>query len=84
MRLTITIGLAAILFAPGIISQDEVGCFVEGECFDAQFVDQASAEDPYECLDYCQQTDGCLHFTHFSDSGACVAFADCPSFDQER
>ncbi len=57
--------------------EELIGCFVEGECYRSLYLDEEATEDEYACLDFCKGVDGCLYFTYFFDTSACVAFANC-------
>ncbi len=81
MKLSI-VSIVCILFMQCVISQDTIGCFVEGECFQSLYIDEEATEDEFECLEFCQETDDCLYFTYFANSRACVALANCDVFDQ--
>ena len=58
-----------------------IGCFVPHQCLGASGVGLTALASPEECLDYCSGITDCHFFTHYADSGYCLAFSDCPASD---
>ncbi len=62
------------LLAVPCLAQDDIGCYVQGECLRSLILKEDPAEDPFQCLEECQlYEDGggasCEYFTYFADSG---------------
>ena len=56
---------------------ENIGCFVQGECASSLFIDSTDTYDAQGCLEFCRTILNCNQFTHYSDSGACLAFFNC-------
>ncbi len=56
-------------------------CFVEGQCL-GSFLGTLEADDAEDCLEVCQETDGCGWFSFDSSDGLCLLTADCQEVDE--
>lgn len=80
MLLLISILVVTVL-PPVILAQSSIGCFVSGECRESLVVDSmVNSASPEDCLEFCDQTVDCNHFSHYDDANVCFAFANCVSF----
>ena len=64
-------------------SQDEIGCFISGECTNSPFIDYTDTDDAQGCLEFCQSFLNCNQFTHYSDTKGCFAFYNCAQLSDE-
>ncbi len=71
-----------VLLACSTLAED-VGCFVPGECTSSPLVGDWSTPDPQECLELCQELDGCRFFTHYALEGHCLGLAACVRLSQD-
>ena len=75
--------LMLLVSLPALLAQDnEIGCFVEGECVDSLFLDFSETEDAQGCLEFCQNSLNCNHFTYYSDSNGCFSFLNCNALSE--
>ena len=66
MLLTLTFALALISSAN---SQDSsIGCYVDGECLQSNFIGVTEVDGLQECHQFCLQEEGCNFFTFYRDS----------------
>ena len=56
-------------------------CFVEGQCL-GSFLGTLETDDAEDCLEVCQDTDGCGWFSYDSSDGLCLLTADCQEVDE--
>ena len=68
----------ALLLLPiaAFAQQCDIPGFCEGSTIGVSFFDT-----DIECIQFCQETDGCEWYSYNSDSSLCSAFADCPTLD---
>ncbi len=73
-----------MLFVSVVIADDVVGgCFVPGECIFSAYLREWPTPDPQECLELCQELDGCDFFTHYGNGDYCTGFADCIELSEQ-
>ena len=72
------------LFAKSVVTQDSIGCFVEGECLNALLVAATVLESPSECLEFCRGKSECQYFTYYETQQSCFAFHNCPEISDDQ
>lgn len=65
------------LFTRSAVTQDSIGCFVDGECLDALLVAATVLGSPSECLEFCRGKPECQYYTHYESQQSCFAFHNC-------
>lgn len=61
--------------------QEEIGCFVTGECTGGNIVANYPEESASKCLADCQQDPTCSYFSFFEETGVCSLYETCDFSD---
>ncbi len=72
-----------ILIISKLCITDEIGCFVHGECVESPYVEDWAVTSAQECLELCQQFDGCEYFTYLGLEDYCLGFSACVELGQD-
>ena len=76
------ISLALVLTLPqGHMFQEDLGCFVQGECIGSKAVGFSLSDSGADCLDFCGTVNSCNYFTYYGYDDNCLAYEDCPDFN---
>ena len=60
-----------LLSIPATFGQDDIGCYVPGQCLRSLILNKSIVDSPEECLANCKQWEGgieCKYFTFYTDS----------------
>lgn len=73
--------MSVINLAKKTFWQDDIGCFIPGECKDSLLLSEVHADSSGECLQECKDYEfgddrDCEDFTYYEDSGASLKKCD--------
>ena len=60
--------LVSIFISIPVRGQDSIGCYVDGECLQSNFIGVTEVDGLEECRQFCLDREGCIYFTYYRDS----------------
>ena len=78
----VTFLFAVSLFVEANNIEDDLKCFVSGQCTNTENLDILSVDDEFKCLDECHNLSKCTWFTFNPESKSCVLFSNCVKIDE--
>ena len=81
MMLPLSFLITSVIFPISVLSQDTIGCYINGECKDSLYADVGSFDHDYDCHQFCIDTTGCHFFNFYTNDRLCFAYVNCVAFE---